>query len=93
MYLAEAANKEAQEFRRKIGASDVQHHHQRHDHELQQQRDVNQVNNRQRDHDRKHGHDQIDIERDIRSSNTSKFVFKCRLFKQSQNTSLINLIL
>lgn len=68
MYLADEANKESQEFRRKIGAN-VQYNHQHHDHELQShQRDINQVNNRQ------HGHDLIDIERDIRRSDASKFV-------------------
>lgn len=57
MYLADEANRDSLEFRRKIGAN-VQYHH---DQELQS--DVNQANVRQHDHDngKKHFAEQVSV--------------------------------
>lgn len=76
MYLAESVRKESKEFRRKIDAK-VQYHHDQELHQHQHQRDVNQANNRQHVHEldvkRQHGHELLDIERDIRSIEARKF--------------------
>lgn len=75
MYLADVANKESLEFRRKIGANE-QYHHDEDIQQRQHQRDANQANNRQNDHEldvkHQHDHELLDIERDIRTIDARK---------------------
>lgn len=79
VYLAEMADKEALEFRRKIGAN-AQFHHDQELKQLEHQRDVNEANNRQHDHDynhdkgKKHFTEQVSVNISLRLRQSVKFI-------------------